>query len=701
MPRLFICFLFARLLLSAGTTVLFDPSTPATGPFPTDFLTVPDPQQKTGMRLNIPLPACASQYTSCQETGLLEQLDGFSVRARLTVRFSAAVNTATLRGGMFYVALNNLTQEEPGINKTGDLVAIDQVVYDPLTNTVYAKPFAALDQHRRYALVITDAVLDSAGAAVGADAGFQSCLQGASPYCAALESALNGIASSFAPHKIVGASLFTTLSATAWLEHARAILPYVPPVVMLAQPQSTFSVANLSGIVLHEQVGVNPPAFSDVSLPIIPAILSGLGSVVIGSYESPNFLSGDQSIPPGPTLAGLAVPVNVNQVGFNALLPSSAKPAAGYPVVIFGHGFGDSRFGGPTAVAPTLARAGFAVVAIDAVGHGFGPLSSVTFTDLAGNSTTLNALGRSIDLNGDSIIESNEGCALTTPISYGTRDCFRQTVVDLMQLVRVIRAGLDLDGDGLPDLDGTHIYYAGESLGAMYGTMLMSLEPTLRAAALNVGGASTVDIARWSPAYQSLSNEALGLRIPSLLNQGTTFNQDYVLPGLPVHNITVPGAVDIQNVFETLEWIGNSGDPIAYAPHLVVSPLAGIVPRPVLMQFARDDMTVTNPANSMLIRVAGLQSSTWEYRHDLARGIAPDLPLDPHPYLVLFVSLNGGAVQLPGLDALSISLDAQGQIAAFVASDGQTIPDPNQLSKLLFGISLFQVPATLPFDFGY
>jgi len=87
----------------------------------------------------------------------------------------------------------------------------------------------------------------------------------------------------------------------------------------------------------------------------------------------------------------LAVPAASNRVDFNALLPSTPKPAAGYPVVIFGHGFGDSRFGGPTAVAPALASAGFAGVAINAVGHGFGPLSTVTFHDKSGHSTTLPA----------------------------------------------------------------------------------------------------------------------------------------------------------------------------------------------------------------------------------------------------------------------------------------------------------------------
>ena len=562
MPRLLVSLLLIPGLLPAATTVLFDPSTPATGPFPTDFLTVQDPQQKTGQRLNLPLPSCASLYTSCQETGLLEQMDGYSIRARVTVRFSAAINTSTVRAGMFYVALNNLTQEEPGINKPGDLVTVDQVVFDPLTNTIYAKPFGALDQHRRYALVVTDAVLDNAGAAVTPDPVFQTCMQGGSTYCAALQSAVGGIAASLAPHKIVSATVFTTQSATAWLEHARATLPYVPPVVTLAQPQSTFAIANLSGIVLNEQVGANPAVFNSISLPISTALLAGLGSVVIGSYESPNFLGGDQSIAPAPTLPGLAVPASTNQVGFNALLPATPKPAAGYPVVIFGHGFGDSRFGGPTAVAPTLARAGFAVIAIDAVGHGFGPLSTVTFIDNAGNKTTINALGRGIDLNGDGIIESEEGCNLSTPITYGLSDCFRQTVVDLMQLVHAMQAGMDFDGDGMAGSDASCIYYGGESLGGMYGTMFMSLEPDVRAAALNVGGASTMDIAaRWSAAGQSLVNQRVWPAHAVSAECGVHFQ-----PGLRPARAACPqrdragsSRRGMQNGFETLEWLSNSG----------------------------------------------------------------------------------------------------------------------------------------------
>lgn len=706
-------------LLRAGTTVVFNSADPATGPFPSDLLTVPDASQRTGLRVNLPAP-CGVPCTAAVETGLLNQLDGFSVRPRLRVQFSGPVNTATLPNGVFYVALNNLTHDERGINKPGDAIGIDTAVWDPAANALYARPAAVLDQHRRYAVVVTDAVTDAGGAAVMADPAFLACVDGADPrepkrpvlalarpsphragYCGELARTLAGITVPLPGHRIVAASVFTTMAATAWLEHARAGLGSVPPAVALEQPQSTFKIANIAGITLHEQTGAQPLRFSDLVLPVNASLLAGLDSLVVGSYQSPNFLQPDQTIAPAATGPDLPLPTSTTRIGFNVLLPSTPKPAAGYPVVIFGHGLGDSRWGGPTAIAPTLARSGFATLAIDAVGHGFGPLSNVTFTDPTGFATTVNGLGRGVDLNGDGIIESDEGCTIIAPITFGTRDCFRQTVVDLMQLVRAIQQGLDLDGDGKADLDAAHIYYGGDSLGSLYGTMLVAMEPAVRAASLTVGGGSTPDIALWSPAYQSQDVQTLAQRTPPLLNAGKSYNADWVLPRQPVHAVTVAGALAIQDAFATLDWLSVPGDDLAFAPHLQVTPLSGTPARPALVQFARADMTMPNPATSQLVVAAGLQSSTWIYRHDLARAKAPDLPLDPHPFLELFVSLGGNTIQLPGLDGLSISLDAQGQIAGFFSADGAAIPDPNVLSKLFFGFSVFQMPATLPFDLGF
>ncbi|HEX3880768.1 MAG TPA: Ig-like domain-containing protein [Bryobacteraceae bacterium] len=696
--RHFLALVLLAQSLSAATTVLFSPGLPDTGPFPTDYLTVPDATQMTGLRLNLPLPSCETQYTECQEIGLLEQVDGFNIRARIRVRFSGPVDPTTLAGGLYFVAAGDISPAEPGVNKIGDKIAVDEVIYDPSSNTAYAKPAVPLDQHSRYVLVVTDAIKDTAGASVMADTAFTGCVRGSDDYCQSLANALSKI--SAAPNTLVAASLFTTMSATAWLEHARDDLQFVPPQTSLV-PNGTFSIAKLAGITLHEQTGSIPTGFTDLSLPITSALLAGLGSVTIGSFQSPNFLNTDQTIAPVASNPSLPIPAATNQVFFNALLPSSPKPAAGYPVIIFGHGLGDSRFGGPTAIAPTMGRSGFAVIAISAVGHGFGPLSTVSFTDSSGNVTTIPAGGRSVDLNGDGTIEADEGCTIVAPIGFGTRDCFRQTVVDLMQLVRAIQQGIDLDGDGKPDLDASHIYYGGQSLGAMYGTILTALMPQVRAAALNVGGGTAMDIARWSPAYKSLDVQTLGMRVPSLLNQGQTYNEDYVFPGQPAHVTTAPGAIAIQNEFEILEWLQMSGDPIAFAPHIQLAPFAGSTPRPTLIQFALGDMTMPNPATTGLIRAGGLANSTWEYRHDLARAKTPDLPSDPHPFLVLFVNLSGGAIQLPGVDGLAISIDAQGQIAGFFTADGQSIPDPNVLSYLLYGVKLFEVPGTLPMTLGF
>jgi hypothetical protein len=635
-------------LALAATSVLYDPLSPTTGPFPSDLLTTPDPLQRTGLRLNLPVPDCATQYTQCQQTALLDQNDGFSLRPRIRVRFSGPVNTATLRDGIYILGPGGRT-----------IVNIDEVVWDPATNTVFAKPEVVLAQQTRYSLMITQAVKDASGAPIEAGA----------------------------------STTFTTMSATAWLEHARDILPYVPTVVRFAEPQSTFRLADTTGIALHFQTGANPVRFSDVSLPIDATLLTGIDRLIVGSFRSPRFLEDDQTIRPYPTLPGLSVPAATEEIGFNAFLPDTAKPAAGYPVVIFGHGLGDSRFGGPTALAGPFARAGLATIAITTVGHGFGPFSTVSFTDRNGKTTTLPALGRGIDFNRDGNIDADEGCQIYTPIPLGLRDCLRQTAVDLMQLTRVIRQGLDLDGDGVPDLDPSRIYYGGDSLGSLLGPVFVGAEPSVRAAAFNTGGATVTEIARFSPAYRPIIAGFLGANLPPLLNLPNGFDEDYPLPGQPVRVTTVPGALAIQNVLELTEWLDTAGDPGSFA--------ARLAPRPMLVQFARADRTMPNPATSLFIRAAGLQSSTWIYRHDLARAKDPTLPLDPHPFLVLFVTLGGSSIQLPGITGLAISLDAQNQFAGFFAADGRSIPDPNFYSTLLLGTKVFEIPTTLPLDLGF
>src|SRR5262249_47522731 len=82
-------------------------------------------------------------------------------------------------------------------------------------------------------------------------------------------------------------------------------------------------------------------------------------------------------------------------------------------------------------------------------------------------SVTLPSGGRGFDQDRDGIIGPHEGATATAPRRLlGRGDSERQTVVDWMQLVRVIQAGMDVDGDGAADLDPARISYLGGSLEA-------------------------------------------------------------------------------------------------------------------------------------------------------------------------------------------------------------------------------------------
>jgi len=684
-------FLLPSDCVAGGVAVLFAPDSPDVGPFPTDFLTQLDLLQKTGLRVNLPLPDCGAQPSACLERDLINELDGFSLLPRLRVRFSAPVNRHTLRQGIFVIWLDNLAPGEPGARPEGYTSGVNQVVWDPATNTAYAESDEVLDQHRRYALVVTDAVLDLASDPVGPDPAFTACVTPPFPsqYCERLATALDTLN---VEGRIVAASVFTTLSATDWLEDARVAIQGGPINFQRPTPKSVFKISGLLGITVRSQVSTNPPGFEDFSVPFPSLLLPDVDSVAFGLYASPRFTSGDHTIPHSRTAVPLAPPVNTTEVYFHALLPKTAKPSGGYPVVIFGHGLGDSRFGASTLVSNGLAKGGLATIAINAVGHGSGPESVILLTELSGT-TTLTGGGRGVDLNGDGAIGSREGCLILSPLPIGLRDCLRQTSVDLMQLVRAIRAGMDLDGDGSTDLDPNRIYYAGQSLGGLYGTVFTAAEPYVRAAALNVGGGSVVDIARWSQEFRYLVRDYLDARTPPLLNAGDDFDDDYVLRDQPVKVTRVPGAIEVQNVLEAAEWRQMPGDPASYAPHLRLFPLAGSTPKPVLWQFARGDRTVPNPQSSALIRGADMRESSRLYRHDLARAAAPSLPENPHAFLVDILS---------GPQAIAIAQAAQQQMAGFFFADGMIIPDVNGPLRPFFGgANLFETPARLPEDLGF
>ncbi len=318
---------FAPLLQAGGVTVNWNPQDPTIGPYPSDILTTPDSTQKNGMRINLPMPDCTTAPSDCQDVQLINQLDGFQTAPRIAVTFSGPVDVNSIHHAIYYVALDILTNEEHGINYTGQMLYLTQMIYDPTTNTLYGKPDGNLDQHRQYAIVVTDTIRDMAGDPVEADPGYTACAHPAAGvtqtiYCAELSQAVGNTAPQLAPANIVGASVFTTMNVTTWMEQAWAQLGHITPPPTPIAPPALIQFANIASLVLHEQVAVNPGQIVDVALPITNPLIQGIGAIGFGSFASPNFLNAQQVIPWTPTGQAVSAPASLNVITYHVFLPA-------------------------------------------------------------------------------------------------------------------------------------------------------------------------------------------------------------------------------------------------------------------------------------------------------------------------------------------------------------------------------------------
>jgi hypothetical protein len=268
-------------------------------------------------------------------------------------------------------------------------------------------------------------------------------------------------------------------------------------------------------------------------------------------------------IPPSGRLAGPAVQ-GTNRLYFNLFLPAGTAPRAAGRSRSSGTASRDNKNASPFIVASSLARRGIATIAINVVGHGGGALGTLIVNRTAGTPVVLSAGGRGIDQDGNTTIDSTEGVNAVAPYTLvSNRDGLRQTVIDLMQLVREIEVGMDVDGDGARDLDPGRISYVGQSFGGIYGVKFLAVEPNVRLGVPNVPGGAIIEIARLSPAFRGLVTLSLINRTPPLINlPGFAFNENMPLRNLPPVIDTVPGASgDPASCSNGPEWATQSGNP--------------------------------------------------------------------------------------------------------------------------------------------
>ena len=88
--------LLTPVLALAETHPLFNLQSTTQSPFPSDRFTVFDAEQLTGLRVNVPLPNCATNPSDCADLTLVNQLDGFNPQPRLSSPFDGAIDVNTV-----------------------------------------------------------------------------------------------------------------------------------------------------------------------------------------------------------------------------------------------------------------------------------------------------------------------------------------------------------------------------------------------------------------------------------------------------------------------------------------------------------------------------------------------------------------------------------------------------------------------------
>ena len=628
----------------------FDLGSPKAGPFPSDAFTVPDARHNTGRRIALPYPDCGLRPSDCDDLDVLNTLDGWGLQSRISIPFSGDIDPASVTSqAVFVVSLGSTRQgHRPG----GERVGINQAVWDVATHTLHVEVGRLLEQHRRYAVIVTSDVRDTRGRKVKRSATFERYLARRGWYARALRDALQAAHQlGVPPGQVVTASVFTTQTITTVMERIRdEVKAAIPaPADFLLGPageRTVFPRSEVASVVFRQQTAVNPVTFANmnVNLAQLDAVPGAVGTIAYGRYSSPSYLLPGGIIPAVGTLAETPLVQGTAGIYFTLYLPSGPRPPGGWPVVLAGGGATGNQHVAATIPASMLARHGLASIAISYVGQGLGPLGRLLLTRTNGTSINMPDAGRGVDQNGDGVYSPLEGSEAAAPLTWAVsiRDTNRQSVIDLMQLVRVIQVGMDVDGDGLGDLDPDRIYFEGVSLSGMSGVSFVALDPGVAAAAFVATPGLIPEHVRWQPVRRSAMGTALQDRVPSLINTPGISSIDGVPVGLPhfdenkplrdqppVVN-TVAGAMEIQQALERAEMAAEGIGPVPWARHLHVSPLPGSYPKSILVLMAKGDQNAVNPGTSAILREGALENRTTLYRNDLAFADDPAVPKGPH-----------------------------------------------------------------------
>lgn len=446
--------------------------------------------------------------------------------------------------------------------------------YEVATDTLIVRPLFPLEQRSRYAVVITDGLHGRNGQPIRSPFDAVHHLDQTDDLAAAIP-VFDRLGVPLA--RWAFAWTFTTQSVTDLLEAARRGLDGEGPLARMATvaPPKIDLLENLDiatdGDGSLRLLGIPKDPLDNVYIlqseflsPILDAAESfstpgefpnfgvdGVDYFVFGSFLSPSLIQTDDGVMNVNPATGEGS-IQTDRVTFMLSIPRETQDHhPPFPVLVYAHGSNTARLEG-VGFANTMSRFGIAVAAIDAVGHGPFDAISDARTDIAslteglpippqlivnligvltgidlgpvddlqeaadklfdvGVIEAIGVTGRAVDADGDGTTDS--GASFFRANAFETRDTVRQTVIDQMQLVRVLRhlgerSQFDLDGDGTPELDGDFngdgridlggpdvpYYMSGTSLGGILTNVASAVEPNIVAAAPIVPGGGIADL---------------------------------------------------------------------------------------------------------------------------------------------------------------------------------------------------------------
>lgn len=330
---------------------------------------------------------------------------------------------------------------------------------------------------------------------------------------------------------------------------------------------------------------------------------------------------------------------------FILIVPTTPKFADGrIPVVLYHHGLGQSRRDA-AAIANTIAKAGYATLAIDAPFHGLRSYCQSNSACRGGSACTnhrcLDTLAnpndgyavRQVAILGNDPLETPviSGDQFVSPSNlFASRDHFRQQVIDYAQLLRVLNdtaagiGAIDVDNPAtvgvVERLEPGNPRYIGQSLGGIIGTLITATLPEIQSATLNVPGASMTDVILESMSFS-------GYRAP--LDTYLTGK------GWP------PGSQGYARFLDLARWSLDPADPQSFGRHLISEPLGTNPKKRVFVSWVKNDETIPNRTTELLL-------NSIEGQGDPAFFKVKQYPAGGHAFLLNIAGATEAALAITG-----------------------------------------------------